>query len=144
MRTEGIDRDGGDVELIVYMYHRLQGTRGSHEADSTIVAHQCNQFSPIVLMSLMRAPYKRKRKTKKNASLREDDDAAVDTVTHVEVEVDTTHRPKTKRIKVPLTAVVEEHGSGIYDNPDLTPEWDMQEPQAADEPIRPRVGKVSF
>ena len=30
MRTEGIDRDGGDVELIVYMYHRLQGTRGSH------------------------------------------------------------------------------------------------------------------
>ena len=38
-------------------------------------------------MSLMRAPYKVKRKTKKNASLREDDDAAVDTVTHVEVEV---------------------------------------------------------
>lgn len=92
----------------------------------------------------MRAPYKRKRKTKKNASLREDDDAAVDTVTHVEVEVGTTHGPKTKRIKVPLMAVVEEHGeanSGIYD---LTPEWDMQEPQAADEPIRPRVGKVSF
>ena len=85
-----------------------------------------------------------KEKNKKNASLREDDDAAVDTVTHVEVEVDTTHRPKTKRIKVPLTAVVEEHGSGIYDHPDLTPEWDMQEPQAADEPIRPHVGKVSF
>ena len=88
-----------------------------------------------------------KEKKKKNASLREDDDTAVDTVTHVEVEVDTTHGPKTKRIKVPLMAVVEEHGkanSGIYDNPDLTPEWDMQEPQAADEPIRPRVGKVSF
>ena len=98
-------------------------------------------------MSLMSALYKQKRKTKKNASLHEDDDAVVDTVMHVEVEVDTTHGPQTKRIKVPLMAVVEEHGkanSGIYDNPDLTPEWDMQEPQAADEPIRPHVGKVSF
>jgi hypothetical protein len=100
-------------------------------------------------MSLTRAPYKRKRKSKNNATLREDDDGAVDTVTHKEVEVNTRHGPKTKRIKVPLPPVTEERGesssSGIHDNPGLAPEWDMQEPQVADEPVlRPRIGMVSF
>ena len=97
-------------------------------------------------MSLTRAPYKRKRRTKKNATLREDDDGGVDTVTHVEMEVDTTCGPKTKRIKVPLTASLEEHAenSGIYNNPDPPPEWDMQENHGADEPIWPRVSMVSF
>jgi hypothetical protein len=98
-------------------------------------------------MSLTRAPYKRKRKSKKNASLHEDDAGAVDTVTHVEVELNTNHRPKTKHIKVPLAAVMEEHGdsnSAIIDNPDLAPEWVMQEPQVADEPIRHHVSMVRF
>lgn len=98
-------------------------------------------------MSLTRAPYKRKRRTKKNATLREDDDGGVDTVTHVEMEVDTTHGPKTKCFKVPLTASMEEYtepNSGIYNNPDPPPEWDMQEPHVADEPIRPRVSMASF
>ena len=65
-----------------------------------------------------------------NAPLHEDDDDAVDTVTHVEVEVNTKHTPKTKCMKVPLTAVMEEdHGSNssTQNNPDLAPEWDMQE-----------------
>jgi hypothetical protein len=103
--------------------------------------------SPQIIMSLTRAPYKRKRKSKKNASLHEDDDDAVDTVTHVEVEVNTNCGPKTKRIKVPLTAVMQEHGhsnSAIIDNPHLAPEWVMQEPQVADEPFRHHVGMVRF
>jgi hypothetical protein len=98
-------------------------------------------------MSLTRAPYKRKRKFKKNASLHENDADAVDTVTHVEVELNMNHGPKTKRIKVPLAAVMEEHGdsnSAIIDNPDLAPEWVIQEPQLADEPIRHHVSMVRF
>jgi hypothetical protein len=66
---------------------------------------------------------------------------------HVEVELNTNHRPKTKCIKVPLAAVMEEHGdsnSAIIDNPDLAPEWVMQEPQVADKPIRHHVGMVRF
>jgi hypothetical protein len=99
-------------------------------------------------MSLTRAPYKRKRKSKNNATLREDDDGAVDTVTHMEVEVNTRHGPKTKRIKVPLAPLTEQRGesssAGIHDNPGLAPQWDMQEPQVADEPVlRPRIGMVS-
>jgi hypothetical protein len=97
-------------------------------------------------MSLTRAPYKQKRRTKKNATLHEDDDGVVDTVTHVEVEVNTKQGPKTKRIKVPLTAVMEEHGegnAGIHENPDLAPAWVMQEPQVADEPSRRHIGMVS-
>jgi hypothetical protein len=76
-------------------------------------------------MSLTRAPYKRKRKSKKNASLHEDDANVVDAVMHVEVELNMNHGPKTKHIKVPLAAVMEEHGdsnSAIIDNPDLAPE----------------------
>jgi len=71
----------------------------------------------------------------------------VDTVTHVEVEVNIKHGPKTKHMKVPLTAVMkEDHESnaGTQDNPHLAPEWDMQEHQVADEPIRPQIGMVSF
>jgi len=99
------------------------------------------------IMSLTRAPYKRKRRSKKNAPLHEDDDDAVDTVTHVEVEVNMKHRPKTKRMKVPLTAVMEEDhesNTGTQDNPNLAPEWDMQEHQVADEQIWPQIGMVSF
>lgn len=98
-------------------------------------------------MSLTRPPYKRKRRSKKNAPLYEDDDDAVDTVTHVEVEVNTKQGPQTKRIKVPLTAVMEEQGpshSSIHDNPDLAPDWDMQDPRVAEERSRPHVGMVSF
>jgi hypothetical protein len=98
-------------------------------------------------MSLTRAPYKRKRKSKKNASLHEDDADAVDTITHVEVELNMNHGPKTKHIKVPLAAVMEEHGdsnSAIINNPDLAPEWVMQEPQVANEPIRHHVGMIRF
>ena len=64
-------------------------------------------------MSLTRPPYKRKRRSKKNAALHEDDDDTVDTVTHVKVEVNMKHRPKTKRIKVPLTTSIEEQGLGV-------------------------------
>jgi hypothetical protein len=98
-------------------------------------------------MSLTRAPYKQKRKSKKNASLHKDDADAVDTIMYVEVELNTNHGPKTKHIKVPLAAVMEEHGdsnSAIIDNPDLAPEWVMQEPQVADEPIQHHVGMVRF
>jgi len=50
-------------------------------------------------------------------------------------------------MKVPLTASYEEdHGieCGTQDNPNLAPEWNMQEYQVADEPIRPQIGMVSF
>ena len=51
-------------------------------------------------------------------------------------------------MKVPLTAVMEEDhesNSGTQNNPDLAPEWDMQEePQVADDPIRPHIGMVSL
>jgi hypothetical protein len=124
-------------------------TRGSHEVNSTIAPsiNGCRCDSPQIIMSLTSVPYKRKRRSKKNAPLHEDDDDAVDTVTHVEVEVNTKHGPKTKRIKVPLTAVEEQgqSNSGIQDNPNVAPEWDMQEPpQVAAEPTRPRIGMVSF
>jgi len=71
----------------------------------------------------------------------------VDTVTHVEVEVNMKHGPKTKCMKVPMTVVMEEDhesNAGTQDNPDLAPEWDMQEPQVANEPIRPQISMVSF
>jgi hypothetical protein len=97
-------------------------------------------------------PFKRRRRSKKNATLRENDDAAVDAVTHVEVEVMTKDGTKKKRIKVPLRDVEEQGQSNsvIQDYPSVAPEWDMQEPQVAAEPTlaaeptRPRVGKVSF
>ena len=98
-------------------------------------------------MSLTGATYKRKRNSKKNAPLHEDDDDAVDTITHVEVEVNTKHGPKRKRMKVPLTAVMQEDResiSGTQHDPDLAPEWDMQDPQVPDEPIRPHIGMVSL
>lgn len=95
-------------------------------------------------MSLTRPPYKRKRRSKKNAALHEDDDDTVDTVTHVKVEVNMKHGPKTKRIKVPLTTSIEEQGLGVHDNPDLAAGWDMQEPQVAEEPSQPHIGMVSF
>ena len=98
-------------------------------------------------MSLTRAPYKRKRRSKRNAPLHEDDDDAVDTVTHVEVEVNTKHGPKTKRMKVPLSAIMQEDresNSSTQNNSDLAPEWDMQEPQVANDPIRPHIGMASF
>ena len=100
-------------------------------------------------MSLTRAPYKRKRKSKNSATLCEDDDGAVDTVTHKKAEVNTRHRPKTKCIKVPLPPVTEEHGesssAGIHDNPGLAPEWNMQEPQLANKLVlQPRIGMVGF
>jgi hypothetical protein len=71
----------------------------------------------------------------------------VNTITHVEVELNTNHRPKTKHIKVLLAAVMEKHGdsnSAIIDNPDLAPEWIMQEPQVADKPIQHHVSMVRF
>jgi hypothetical protein len=102
---------------------------------------------PQIIMSLTRAPYKWKRKSKNNTSLHEDDDDAVDTVTHVQVEVNTKSGPKTKHIKVLLTAVMEEQqssNSSILDDPNLGSEWDMQDPQVDDDPIRPHIGMVSF
>ena len=100
-------------------------------------------------MSLTRAPYKQKRRSKKNATLHEDNDNAVDTITHVEVEVNTKHGPRTKCIKIPLTTAMEEHGesnAGRHHNPNLAPDWVMQdsEPQVADDPIQPHIGMVSF
>jgi hypothetical protein len=71
----------------------------------------------------------------------------VNTITHVKVELNTNHRPKTKHIKVPLAAVIKEHSdsnSAIIDNPDLAPEWIMQEPQVANEPIQHHVSMVRF
>jgi hypothetical protein len=98
-------------------------------------------------MSLTRPPYKQRRRSKKNGPLHEDDDDAIDTVTHVELEVNMKQGPRTKRIKVPLTVIMEEQGpsnSGIHENPDLAPDWVMQEPQVAEEPSWPHIGMVSF
>ena len=50
-------------------------------------------------------------------------------------------------MKVPLTAVMEEDhelNAGTQDNPNLAPEWNMQEYQVANEPIQPQIGMVSF
>jgi hypothetical protein len=98
-------------------------------------------------MSLTRASYKQKKKSKKNASLHEDDADTVDTITHVEVELNTNHRHKTKHIKVSLAKVIKEHGdsnSAIIDNPDFAPEWVMPELQVADEPIWHHISMVRF
>src|ERR1700690_3377123 len=95
--------------LCVSHKDHMRITRGSHEAESTIANTECNRFYLIIPMSLTRAPYKRKRRTKKNATLHEDDDGGVDTVTHVEMEVDTTRGPKTNRFKVPLRAGRKQH-----------------------------------
>jgi hypothetical protein len=83
--------------------------------------------------------------------MREDDDDAVDAATNLEVQVMTKDGPKTKRMRVPLR-VVEEQGqsnsgqsnSVVQDYPNVAPEWDIQEPQVAAEPTRPRTGMVSF
>jgi hypothetical protein len=81
-----------------------------------------------------------------SCNLHEGNNEAIDTVTHLEVEVNTKHGPKTKCIKVPLTAVMEEQAplsSGIHDNPDPVPDYDMEEPQVADR-TWPHIGMVSF
>jgi hypothetical protein len=47
--------------------------------------------------------YKRKKRSKHHASLREDDDDAIDTVTHTDIEVITrSGTVKKKRVKVPF------------------------------------------
>jgi hypothetical protein len=98
-------------------------------------------------MSPTKAPYKQKRRFKKNAPLHEDGDDAVDAVTHVNIEVKTETGPTTKRIKVPLFPVAEEHGPSdptTQDNLHIPPEWDIQNSQGAEEPIRLHVGMVSI
>lgn len=105
-------------------------------------------------MDLEYVPVKCKRRSKKNASLWENDDATVDTVTHVEVEVMTKAGPKRQRVMIPLRDIEEQEQeqstSVIQDYPSVVPEWDMEEPQVATElthsakPGRPRIGKVSF
>jgi hypothetical protein len=57
---------------------------------------------------ITRHPYKCQRRSKKDAPLHEDNDAAIGTVAHVEVQVNMKHGPKTKHIKVPLTVGMEE------------------------------------
>jgi hypothetical protein len=94
-------------------------------------------------MSLTRAPYKRKRRSKKNASLHEDDDDVVDTVTHVDIQVNTDTGPTTKRIKVPLIPIAEGHPT-TQDNLHIPAEWDGQNPQLPEEPTRPHIGMVSI
>jgi hypothetical protein len=99
-------------------------------------------------MDIEYVPVKRKRRSKRNASLWENDDATFDNVTHVEVEVMTKAGPKRQRVMVPLRDVEEQEQvqstSVIQDYPSVAPEWDMEETQVAAEPTRPRVGKVSF
>ena len=53
-------------------------------------------------MDLEYVPVKRKRRSKKNASLWENDNATVDTVTHVEVDVMTKAGSKRQQVMVPL------------------------------------------
>jgi hypothetical protein len=99
-------------------------------------------------MDIEYVPVKRKRRSKRNASLWENDDATFDTVTHVEVEVMTKAGPKRQRVMVPLRDVEEQEQvqstSVIQDYPSVAPESDMEETQVAAESTRPRVGKVSF
>jgi hypothetical protein len=105
-------------------------------------------------MGIEYVPVKRKRRSKRNASLWENDDATSDTVTHVEVEVMTKAGPKRQRVMVPLRDVEEQEQvqstSGVQDYPSVAPEWDMEGPQVpaeptlGAEPTRPRVGKVCF
>ena len=105
-------------------------------------------------MDLEYVPVKRKRRSKKNASLWENDDATADTVTHVEVDIMTKAGSKRQRVMVPLREVEDQEqvqsSSVIQDCPIVVPELDMEGPQVAAEPTlgaeltRPRVGKVSL
>jgi hypothetical protein len=57
------------------------------------------------------------------------------------------HGPKTECIRVPLTAVIEEHApsnSEIHDNAQSVPGDDMQEPNVAESPSQPHIGMVSL
>jgi hypothetical protein len=102
--------------------------------------------SILKTIMITRHPFKRKRRSKNNATLHEGNNEAIDTVTHLEVEANTKHGPKTKCIKASLTAVREEQApssSGIHDNPDPVPDYDMEEPQVANQ-TWPHISMVSF
>ena len=91
-------------------------------------------------MDIEYVPVKHKRRSKRNASLWENDNATFDTVTHVEVDVMTNIE---EQEQVQFT-------SAIQDYPNVAPECDMEEPHMVAEPTLgaeptwPHVGKVNF
>lgn len=93
-------------------------------------------------MDLEYVPVKCKRRSKKDASLWENNDATVDTVTHVEVEVMMNAGPKRQRVMVLLRDVEEQEQvqstSVMQDYPSVVPEWDIEEPEVAAEPSQPQ------
>ena len=105
-------------------------------------------------MDIEYVPVKRKRRSKRNASLWENDNATFDTVTHVEVDVMMKSGLKRQQVMVLLRDVEEQEQvqstSAIQDYPSVAPEWNMEESHMvaeltlSAELTRPHVSKVSF
>jgi len=84
---------------------------------------------------------KRRRTAKWNKPLHEDDDEAQEYFIREEVEVPTRSGPKTKNVKVPLRARVQDKEPSGPAHRDTTIDWDAPEPMM-DEPHWPPIGKV--
>ena len=94
-------------------------------------------------MSASIAPYKQKKRSKNNPSLREDDADAMDTVTHMNKVVNTKSGPTRKRIKVPLiptSAGVD--ASNHMEDMGIPLESEIQDHVANDPVSQPYVGMV--
>jgi hypothetical protein len=94
-------------------------------------------------MSASIASHKRKKRSKNNASLREDDADAMDTVTHMNKVVNTKSGPKRKRIKVPLIPTSPGvDTSNHMEDMGIPMDSDIQD-HVADDPVsQPYVGMV--
>jgi hypothetical protein len=75
--------------------------------------------------------------------LPEDDDDVIDTVTHVDIQVNMGTELTTKCIKVPLIAIAEGHPTTQNDL-HIPPEWDVQNPQVPKETTQPHIRMVSI
>jgi hypothetical protein len=106
-------------------------TRVIHVFDVIFFNHKCD---PIVYMSHpmpVLSAQKRKKHSKYNAPLHEEDDEAIDTVTHANIEVNTRTGRKQKRVKVPLVPRVDLSETVTQDpiSFQFGNDWDSQNPE---------------
>jgi hypothetical protein len=86
---------------------------------------------------------KRRKHSKYNAPLREDDDEAIDTVTHTNIEVKTKTGHQRKRVKVPLVPrePMSEKSAPEPISFHVRHEWDSQMPDHDPQPKHQKVRK---
>jgi hypothetical protein len=115
----------------------------SHVFD-VIIQHQVSHLCTLIvsmsqLLSL--SAQKRRKHSKYNAPLHEDDDEAIDTVTHTNIEVKTRTGRQQKRVKVPLVPRVDMSETSAPDpiSFQFGHDWDPQIPDPVIQPKNQRV-----